>query len=284
MPTQFTAQDGATRPLNDGVAFAPTPVWERGNKRRGSGPRPASRDPAIDSGEPAAWAAPEPADAAYESQPFSYQAIRADDRSGGGRRAGLIVAGVAALAIVGAVGWYVNRPQQGGVAELTPGVPVATPMALAAAPPAPAQPSMASAPTPAPVAPPAATAAPASEAATHVRAASASPAPRASVARPHAGDTSEAQAATARENAAAARVRPADANSALESSVTAGASTPMVTPPPPRPSGGTSTGPAVDTPTERVAPGLDPTPSQAQPGTGLPSPSSTAPTGDVTTP
>ena len=259
--------------------FAPVPLWERQAKahRRGRRAVRAARDPALDPGEPgvgaaAMGAAPlaDPADT-LESESFRYEPIRSERRRSGAP-AGLVIAGVAAVAAVGALGWYMNRPSDAGMAELTPGSPGSGEVALAAPPTSPLPTAAAGAPPGAPmgVTPEMAKISPSREPADAATRASG----RAAASR---GETHDVRRSTS-------RVRPAPSRSVQDAGVNASATAPMINLPSP-PSG--ATGPTLDMPPEQIDPSLDPTLPANRPST--PAPSTSAPAtspgvGDATTP
>jgi len=259
MPAEFNAPEADETARTDGLMFSSTPLWERGQRRRKRA-TPPSRDPAMDAGEPAAATAAEPTDPAYETQAFSYDPIRpAQPRKA--MSVGALAAGVAAIAVVGALGWYMNRPAGGGVAELTPGAPESSPITLAAAPPVAPVTSSQPAPPPATPAPNAIPSRAASDAA--------APAP------------SRTPQRTAR--ASTSRVRPAQAAGATEAGVDASAVAPMIEPPAPA---APKLGPTLSMPAEQVAPSLDPAPPSgaSSPPATTTTPVAPPPGGEVITP
>lgn len=258
MPVDFTAREGATTPETESPTFAPTPLWERdAKKRRAARGRPAARqpirDPAIDAGEPGAGAgvlgattAAEPLDPAYETQRADTER-RPTTRHSNGVTVGTIAAGVVVVAALGAIGWYASQRHDGGVAELTPGAPAASAVALNTAA-LPANPMAASTP-PAPATNSASTTQ--ENTTTTTRAAP----PRRNATKPVAA------------RAPVPRVRPADSSSALDAAVNAGATAPVIATPSPVPGG--SPAPAAPQQTSPIAPPLNATPA--------PPPSTTAP-------
>ena len=248
MPVDFNTPDGATSPQKEGAMFGPVPLWERKAKARRSG-RGAARDPGLEAGEPGLGAAPmaaaPTADPAYEHEPesFRYEPIRAERRRSGAP-AGLIVAGVAAVAAISALGWYMNRPSESGMAELTPGAPGSGEVAIVAPPPAsPLPTSAAGAPPGAPIGVTAQTA-------------EISPTREAADAAARRTERAARSGSADAPRRPASRVRPADARSVEDAGVDASATAPMVTPPEPQ-SG--ATGPTLDMPPEQIDPSLDPT-------------------------
>lgn len=260
MPVNFTAPEGATLPKTDGSMFAPTPLWDRAPKKRRRGASTAARqphnDPAMDAGEPGAGAgvlgattAAEPLDPVYETQP---PVLAHSNRTG--VVAGAIAVGVVVVAALGGVGWYASQNRAPGVAELTPGAPATSQVALnTAAPPANPMPA-ADSPAPAP--------APVNDSATTSQDSSAATAQGAIPAAPrHTAKSVATRAPTP-------RVRPADNASALSSGVDASTAAPMVNTPAPAP----SASPMQATPP--VNPVI-PAPAPATPSTTSPPPGST---------
>ena len=224
MPVNFTDPEGATMPKTDGSMFAPTPLWDRAPKKRRRATPEAARqprnDPAMDAGEPGAGAgvlgattAAEPLDPVYETQPPVME-----HTSRTGVVAGAIAVGVVVVAALGGVGWYASQSRAHGVAELTPGAPATSQVALnTAAPPANPTPAAGS---PAPVSDSASTPQDSSPASVH----GAIPAtPR------HTAKSLATRAPTP-------RVRPAENSSALSSGVDASTTAPMINTPTPSPS------------------------------------------------
>lgn len=224
MPVNFTAPEGATMPKTDGSMFAPTPLWDRAPKKRRRGAAAAARrprnDPAMDAGEPGAGAgvlgattAAEPLDPVYETHP---PVLAHASRTGA--VAGAIAVGVVVVAALGGVGWYASQSRAHGVAELTPGTPATSQMALnTAAPPV--------NPTPAASAP-----APVSDSASTPQDSSPATVHRAIPAAPR--NTAKSVAT----RTPTPRVRPADSSSALSSGVDASTTAPMINTPAPSPS------------------------------------------------
>jgi hypothetical protein len=257
MPVDFTDPEGTTTrqtdPKTEGSMFAPTPLWDRAPKARrraAATTRRPRNDPAMEAGEPGAGAgvigattAAEPLDIAYETQ-----AAGTEPRV---RRRGVgtaVAAGVVVVAALGAVGWYASQPRAQGVAELTPGAPASSQVALnTAAPPA----------NPAPV-----SSAPAPDSATTVQDSATTTTRPATPAAPRPTAKSVAT------RAPAPRVRPANNASALSSGVDAGTTAPVVNTPAPTP----SVSPMQATPP--VNP-IMPTPAPATPSTTAPPAGST---------
>lgn len=267
MPVDAKAPEGATKPETESPMFAPTPLWARDvKKRRAARPvRPAARqakgDPAIDAGEPGAGAgvlgattAAEPLDMAYETQPAE-GALRTMRRHSNGVAVGTVAASAVIVAALGVIGWYASRWHDGGVAELTPGAPATSTVALNTAAP-PANPIPATSP-PSPAADSAATMQEGGTTQTR-------PQPAAGPRR--------ARAAAVR--APAPRVRPADSSSALDAAVNAGATAPMVVNPSPV-RGGSPASPVPQT--SPIVPPLNATPAQPPATAAAPAGSANSP-------
>lgn len=257
MPVDFTAPEGEMPLKTDGTMFAPTPLWDRAPKKRRRGATAAARqqpaDPAIDAGEPGAGAgvlgattATEPLDATYETQPAAPLRARRN-----GVAVGAIAAGVAVVAALGGVGWYASQSRAHGVAELTPGAPATSEVALNTA----AQPVN---PTPAAgaSAPANDSASPPSDATSATGVHSTMPA------------TPRHTAKSVATRAPAPRVRPSTGSSALSSGVDASTTAPMVNTPAPSPSASPMQAPAPVNP-------VMPTPAPASPSMTAPPAGST---------
>ena len=277
MPVNFTAPEGATLPKTDGSMFAPTPLWDRAPKKRRRGASAAARqprnDPAMDAGEPGAGAgvlgattAAEPLDPVYETQP---PVLAHSNRTG--MVAGAIAVGVVVVAALGGVGWYASQSRAPGVAELTPGAPATSQVALnTAAPPVNPMPAASSpAPVPAPVNDSASTSQDSSASGVH-------------------GVIPAAPRHTAKSVATRTptpRVRPADNSSALSSGVDASTTSPMINTPAPAP----SASPMQAAPVNPVVPAPAPaTPSTTSPPAGSTddsaAPTASAPVAPTATP
>jgi hypothetical protein len=192
------------------IPFAPTPVWARTTtrKRRGfGGARPAARTtPAAD------LASDLTAESARASSPtYVRRPVLRPARNN--ITAAALVAGVTAVAVIGGVAWYANRPHDEGMVQLTPGVPSEAPsfetqVAVSGPTPSAAQ---------APMAP-------------------AADLPRARAERLATAPTTVRRTTTTTTRRAAARTRPASSDSAADTAVNASATAPMVVPPAPPPS------------------------------------------------
>jgi cytoskeletal protein RodZ len=218
MPVDFSTSDRFVPAQSDGVMFAPTPIWDRDTKkrrnRRAAAGRPM-RDPTPEAGESRSAYAAEPVDAAYEAQAGSPERATSRRR---GVPAGAIVAGLAAVALVSAVGWYASQPRDDGATEVAPGATATSQTALNTATPPSATP-MPVASTPAPQA----------------AAAPLETAPAAAVRASTPVVTHQTRTTTTVARAPAARVRPAERNSALDAGVNAAASAPTIATPAPTP-------------------------------------------------
>lgn len=128
MSVDYTrGQDG--EPVNtgdDASMFAPTPIWEKNNRRRrGSGrarPSAAATGPAADvtSAEATREAAMSPNGDAVVTRD------RTVARRGGSIAPAAIAIGVIVLAALAAAGWYATRSNS-GMAQMTPGAPATAP-------------------------------------------------------------------------------------------------------------------------------------------------------------
>jgi len=276
MSADFNAPEGARSPETssetESPMFAPTPVWARTTKkRRGRGDRsdtgatqaPAQSwsDPALDAGEAGAGAgvlgattAAEPADADYEIGSTSSPERR-------GVSAAAIVGGLAALAAIGAVGWYASQPHDRGVAQMTPGAPAASESATSE--------TALNTATPPPVSPAATTPAPADSTTPAATATTTDTHRTVKIARPARATAAAHRQTTVAERAAAPRARPTGDYSAMDTGVNASATAPMVHTPAPAP-----TPPAA---------GMNTAPTASNPATVNPAPA-VAPTPDVTAP
>jgi hypothetical protein len=155
MTINTSAPDGDATSDADTGLFAPRPLWDREPKKRslfgGSRPQRAApivpvtpdaplTDRGLDAAEAGAGAgvvgattAAEPMDSAYETQPLRRTAPRRAPPTGA------IAAGVAAVAALAGVGWYMAQPHDNGALMMTPGTPAASQVALNTAAPGAAQ-------------------------------------------------------------------------------------------------------------------------------------------------
>ncbi|CAN7400003.1 hypothetical protein LJR225_002534 [Phenylobacterium sp. LjRoot225] len=267
MPVDFSSPEGGVPLQNDGVMFAPTPLWDRDVKKR-RGRRDASsraaRDPAI--------TAAEPSEAVYAPQ-------SAAERTATRRRGvptGAIAAGLAAVVAAGAIGWYASQPRNAGVAELTPGATATSQAALNTAPVITAPLNTAAPPS---VSPLAAAAPPATQTASTTRETAKTTTTRASTP----AVTQRSRTTTVAARAPTPRVRPAESNSALDAGVNAGATAPMISTPAPTPAPAMAS--AMDSvPVSPVAPTAPVTsaPSAVTPQPAAPAPADPALSSDPT--
>lgn len=213
MPVDFTAPEGASAPTTEGTMFAPTPVWARDAKKRRRSARPAARRTFSDSAMAAgATTVDQPLDTPLET--FEARPPRRN-----GMAIGAIAVGVVAVAALGAVGWHVSQPRSNGVAELTPGAPAASQIALNTAAPATSPMSAAAGP-----------AAPTAGDTTTTRESTTTTAQTASASAP-VHHTAKSVAT----RAPAPRVRPAEGPSAMDAGTDASATAPTVDTPRPSP-------------------------------------------------
>lgn len=148
---------------NEGSMFAPTPVWERGGKKRRGAttvrPERATFAEPTDTATTRDMTAASTFGAATVAAPMGHEVYReertvaptattdtmtsdapftAPRRTTTTRRAGppvgALVGGLAAIVALGAAGWYATQPHDSGVATLTPGATESSQAALATAP------------------------------------------------------------------------------------------------------------------------------------------------------
>jgi len=252
MPVDPGGRESAATSGTEGGLFAPVPLWARGRKGRRGGR--ATSDPAMDAGEATPAGLAEPVDPAYETQPADV-GVETPARTRRDPPIGGLILAAAALAVIGAAGWFVSRPNERGVPQLTPGAPTASSSVAYAAP----RETGAAAPAAPQARPPATSKTPREDAAGRAppERRSTTPAARS---KPSADVTS--------------RVRPAP--SASESGANASATVaPTITPPTPG-------SPSTDPMTVNPAPTARPGPVESPPTVGSP-PTRPAPTPDAGT-